>query len=55
MMKKGICLLLALCCAFLMTGCAKKTAEEEQAPVVSLPPAEAKYTAIMPGVNGTVP
>ena len=45
MMRKGISLLLALCCILFLTGCARTTVEEDQTPVATLPPAEAKYTA----------
>ena len=45
MMKKGFCLLLALCCALLMTGCTGKVIEEDNSPVPTLHPAEARYTA----------
>ena len=45
MMKKGICLLLALCCAFVLTGCTGRGIEEDKTPVPTLPPAEARYTA----------
>ena len=45
MMKKGLCLLLALCCAFLLGGCTGGRIEEDQTPVSTLPPAEARYSA----------
>ena len=45
MMKKGICLLLALCCALVLTGCTGRQAEEDKSPVPTLKPAEARYTA----------
>ena len=45
MMKKGISLLLALCCILFLTGCTRTDIEEEQTPAATLPPAEARYTA----------
>ncbi len=45
MMKKGICLLLAVCCAVLLTGCTDQVIEEDKSPVPTLRPAEARYTA----------
>ena len=44
-MKKAICLLLALCCAAFLTGCARRGIEEDRTPVPTLRPAEARYTA----------
>ena len=45
MKKRAICLLLAVCCALLLTGCGGKTTEEERDPAPTLPPAEARYSA----------
>ena len=45
MMKKVICLLLAACCALILTGCAGKSIEEDKSPVPTLKPAEARFTA----------
>ena len=45
MMKKGICLLLALCCLLLLSGCAGNRTEETREPVSTLPPAQARYIA----------
>ena len=45
MMKKGLCLLLALCFLFLLDGCAGRKIEDYQAPASTLPPAAARYTA----------
>ena len=45
MMKKMICLLLAISCVFLLTGCAGRGIEEDKSPVPTLQPAEARYTA----------
>lgn len=45
MMKKGLCLLLALCSLFLLNGCAGRKIEDYQIPASTLPPAEARYTA----------
>ena len=45
MMKKGVCLLLALCCLLLLSGCTGQKTEEARTPVSTLPPAEARYTA----------
>ena len=45
MMKKGICLLLALCCMVFLGGCAGRRIEEDKTPAPTLPPAEARYTA----------
>lgn len=44
MTRRGICLLLALCCAVGMTGCARRTDGEKRA-APTLPPAEEKYPA----------
>ena len=45
MMKKTICLLLALCCVFFLTGCAGRSIEEDKTPVPTLKPAEARFAA----------
>ena len=45
MMKKGFRMLIALCCAFILTGCTGKVIEEDSRPVPTLRPAEARYTA----------
>ena len=45
MSKRTVSLLLAACCAFLMTGCTGRSIEEDKTPVPTLPPAEARYTA----------
>ncbi len=45
MMKKAICLLLAACCALILTGCTGRSIEEDKSPVPTLKPAEARYTA----------
>ena len=45
MRKKGTCLLLAVCCAVFLTGCTGKVTEEDNSPVPTLRPAEARYTA----------
>jgi len=45
MTRKGISLLLALCCLLALTGCAGRKAEEDQGPAAPLPPAEARYSA----------
>ena len=45
MMKKGVCLLLSLCCLLLLSGCTGQKTEEARTPVSTLPPAEARYTA----------
>lgn len=45
MRKRGICLLLALCCAAFLTGCTGNGIEEDKSPVPTLAPAEARYTA----------
>ena len=44
-MKRWICLLLAACCAFLLTGCTEENIREDNTPVATLPPAEARYSA----------
>ena len=44
-MKRWICLLLAACCAFLMTGCTEENIREDNTPSTTLPPAEARYSA----------
>ena len=44
-MKKTICLLLALCCVFFLTGCAGRSIEEDKTPVPTLKPAEARFAA----------
>ena len=44
MSRKGLCLLLALCCLACLSGCSGQR-EEDRKPVPSLPPAEAHYTA----------
>ena len=45
MMKKRVCLLLALFCLLLLSGCTGQKNEEARTPVSTLPPAEARYTA----------
>ena len=45
MMKRTACLILAACCAFLLTGCASRIIEEDRAPAPTLPPAETRFTA----------
>ncbi|MBR5961947.1 MAG: GerMN domain-containing protein [Clostridia bacterium] len=45
MMKKGLCLLLVLCCLFLLNGCAGRKIEDYQTPASTLAPAAAKYIA----------
>ena len=45
MMKKAICLLLALCCVLALTGCTGRSIEEDKTPVPTLRPAEARFTA----------
>ena len=45
MIRKGISLLLACCCVFVLTGCTGRITEEDRTPVPTLPPAEARYTA----------
>ena len=45
MMKRAFCLLMAFCCAILLSGCSGNTVEENQTPVPTLAPAEARYTA----------
>lgn len=45
MMKRVLCLLTALCCALLMSGCTGTRIEEDQTPVATLPPAEARFAA----------
>ena len=45
MMKKGICLLMAVCCAFLLSGCKQQSTREAGTPAATLRPAETRYTA----------
>ena len=45
MIRKGVSLLLALCCMFFLTGCVPRFTEEDNTPVPALQPAEARYTA----------
>ena len=45
MIKKGICLLMAVCCAFLLSGCKQQSTREEGTPAATLRPAETRYTA----------
>ena len=45
MIRKIFCLLTAVCCALVLTGCAGRSIEENKSPVPTLPPAEARYTA----------
>ncbi len=45
MMKKTVCLTLALFCLLFLTGCTGRGIEEDKTPVPTLPPAEARYTA----------
>ena len=44
MIRKGLCLLAALCCALVLTGCAGRIAEDSP-PAETLPPADARYSA----------
>ena len=46
MKRKGICLMLVLCCTLVMTGCqGRNIVEDNNGPALTLPPAEARYTA----------
>ena len=45
MRKKFICLLTALCCAVLLSGCTGNVIEENHDPVPTLAPAEARFSA----------
>lgn len=51
MRRRGLCLVLALCCVIALTGCARRT-EEEHKPAPTLAPAEARYAA--PDGDGTI-
>ena len=42
--RKGMCLLLALCCLTVLSGCSGKR-EEDRQPAPTLPPAETRYIA----------
>ncbi len=53
MMKRVLCVLTALCCVFLLNSCTGTRIEENQTPVATLPPAEARFTAPDGDANNT--